>query len=799
MNSSSPTQSPNDPGGKTCFLLPPKINSAGIWENTDSPSVIFSYSLPLLELQIFVLFICSHTIHFFFKRIGLRSLVSQIVAGLMLGPTLLGKVESLKISEFFSPGNPREVLDTTANFGFSIFLFLMGVKTDMGMAFRAARRATVIGIASVLFPLIIALTYHMATASPHQTRGIKLEHMAVITVSSFTSFPVIACLLDELMILNSELGRLALSSAIVADFCGIFLICVVIFSRIWDHSKTSAIKNTAGTISFTFVAIFILRPIMVWMVRRTPEGKPVKDTYIHTVVLMALASALYTNYFDHTPLFGAFVFGLVVPDGPPLGSILVEKFECFVTGVFFPIYVVTTTLRADPGRTMIDVAEEKLDKFNIIVIVLTFLGKLASSFLPSLFCKMPWKDALALALIMSSKGVVELSHFSILKDKKVMRKRAFAVAVIGILLNSAIVPLLVKLLYDPFSRKYAGYQKRNIMYLKRNAEFRILVCVHRPENVSAFIDLLNATGPTKQSPNVVYVLHLIELIGRASPVFIAHQRKETRVSDRYFESVILAFNQYEQRSWGLVTVNPFTAISPTKLMHEDICTLALDKQTSFLLLPFHRKWAIDGSIESESLMIRNLNCSVLERAPCSVGILIDRGVVGRLTSRRTSTWSATPTYSVGIVFFGGKDDREALALAKRMANDPKVSLTVIHFVSKDDNKGIMDHLLDAEVLRNVKKDNSMYMEEEVKDGPQTALILRSIVDGYDLLIVGRRQGIDSVQTSGLSEWSEYPELGIIGDLLASPDFESRTSVLVVQQQQYTDVEYQSVNYECEKI
>lgn len=98
-------------------------------------------------------------------------------------------------------------------------------------------------------------------------------------------------------------------------------------------------------------------------------------------------------------------------------------------------------------------------------------------------------------------------------------------------------------------------------------------------------------------------------------------------------------------------------------------------------------------------------------------------------------------------------------------------------------------MADSEALRDVKlnivgKEYAIFMEEEVvKDGPQTVLMVRSMVDDYDLFIVGRRYSIDSPQTSGLVEWSEFPELGIIGDLLSSSDLESKASVLGVQQQQ----------------
>jgi hypothetical protein len=365
---------------------------------------------------------------------------------------------------------------------------------------------------------------------------------------------------------------------------------------------------------------------------------------------------------------------------------------------------------------------------------------------------------------------------------QIITAQVFALSCVSILVTAIFVPLLVKFMYYP-SRKYAGYQKRNIMHCRDSAELRILVCIHRPDNIAAVNKLLEVSCPSSERPLTVYVFHLIELIGRASPIFISHQMQKKAVSNHsYSKNVILAFNHFEQGNQGAVLVNIFTSISPLKYMHEDICILALDKLTSLVVLPFHRKWSIDGSVELEDNTWRTLNCSVLELAPCSVGILIDRGHFGH------SMLSLESSCSIAMIFLGGSDDREALTFAKRMANHSKITLTVVHFVAVG-NEGdtYWDELLDNEILKDVKLNNVgdeyvIYLEEMVKDGPQMALTVRCIVNEYDLIIVGRRYNVKSPQTSGLEEWSEFPELGTLGDLLASSNLNSRTSIFVVQQQ-----------------
>ncbi|OMP05298.1 Cation/H+ exchanger [Corchorus olitorius] len=784
---------------EVCVYFPPKINSAGIWESKTSPSVILKYSLPVLELHMILAFFVTHLVHFFLNRLdlGIPILASQIITGLILGPMLMvANVDAFK-AIMFPPDFGVQIIDTIAIFGFTLFLFLVGVKMDVKGAFKTVKTAKLIGFLSFLLPLIFGLIVFGLMGEKNQSNEVQAERVAITVTESLTSVSVISCLLSELKILNSELGRLALSSALVGDLSSLILFSAVSMDKKWTKSIGMALLNVGAMILFGIVLVFVLRPFMFWMIRRTPQGKAVKDMYIYTVMLLAFGSSMYAHLLDRSPVFGAFLFGLAVPEGPPLGSALVDKFECFVSGPLVSLYVSTITMRADPMRLFADLAGVK---FNVILGVVTFLAKLLGTFIPLFVTKMPLKDSLAFALIMTSKGIVELSGFSNLKDTKVIQDSNYCVLVIGVLLNSTVVPILVKFLYDPISRKYAGYQMRNIMHLKPDSELRILACVHKPENVGALIGFLNTTCPTEESPNVVYVLHLMELTGRDTPLFIAHQKE--MIAGSSYEKFIIAFNRYEQNNCGLVTMNTFTSMSPPDMMHEDICTMALDKQTSLILLPFHRKWSIDGSIETENNAIRKLNCSVLETCPCSIGILIDRDNAS--TRMLTKSPSRSSCYSVCMIFIGGKDDREALTLAKRMSKDTRLSLTVTRFVSGEDseNNYLLDweEMLDDKVLKDVKHNQAgeyseiMYMEEIVRDGPHAAEIVRSIVDGYDLVIVGRRYGVQSVQTQGLSEWSEFPELGGIGDLLASSDLQSRASVLVVQQQHYVDVDVDKTNY-----
>ncbi|KAI9192723.1 hypothetical protein LWI28_027025 [Acer negundo] len=221
-------------------------------------------------------------------------------------------------------------------------------------------------------------------------------------------------------------------------------------------------------------------------------------------------------------------------------------------------------------------------KSTAMIVAVVLLAKFVAGLIPPLICKVPKRDAIALALIMSSKGIVELTAYTTLANKQIITEGMFRFLFLTVLVTATAVPVLVKYLYNP-SRKYAGYQKRNIMHSKGNSELRILACIYWPDNILSIINFLQASTPTRESPVAVYVLHLINLSGRAAPPFISHKMQMKTISNRsYSKNVILSFSCFEENSGGTVAVHPFTAVSPHKLMHEDVYTLELDKLMSLV-------------------------------------------------------------------------------------------------------------------------------------------------------------------------------------------------------------------------
>ena len=190
---------------------------------------------------------------------------------------------------------------------------------------------------------------------------------------------------------------------------------------------------------------------------------------------------------------------------------------------------------------------------------------------------------------------------------QVLDDEAFAIMVVVAVVMTGIITPIVTTIYRP-ARKFLPYKRRSIQSSKSDAELRVLVCIHTPRNVPTIINLLEASYPTKKSPICVYVLHLVELTGRASAMLIVHNtRKSGRPAlnrtQAQSDHIINAFENYEQHA-GCVSVQPLTAISPYSTMHEDICSLAEDKRVAFIIIPFHKQQTVDGGMEATNPAFR---------------------------------------------------------------------------------------------------------------------------------------------------------------------------------------------------
>ncbi|CAL5426939.1 unnamed protein product [Camellia sinensis] len=772
-------------GGRVRVSLPyvchnvHQINSGGIWHGNNP----LDYSLPTLMLQLSLITIITRFVYVVLKPFGQPLIVSQILGGVVLGPSILGQNTSFSTKLF--PKKGKNILDTLSIFGFTLFIFLIGVKMDPSMVLRSGKKTLAIGILGFFIPYglasFVAFLLQQFLSLDHEISSVL---PSLIIMLSMTAFPVMACFLDDLKILNSEIGRLASSSSIICDICHWTIMSVKYAAKLaMAKSFKLSVGSFLSAVLYIVVIVFGVRPAALWIIRHTPEGRPVKERYISAVLVTLMCCGLVGEILGLSSIMAALAIGLVIPDGPPLGAALVERLDCFVSVLLMPLFFTICGLQMDVF------AIEKLRNAGVMLLVVlaAFIGKIMGTMLPPLFCRMPFRDALSLGLIMNSKGIVELALLNDWKQSKIINEECYTIMIISVVLVTGVISPLVKVLYDP-SKRYVAYKRRTILHLRQNDELRVLACVHGQENVQAIMTLLQvSSSPRSEFPVNLVVLHLVKLMGRSSSLLIAHREREKpsptpTISERIFN----AFKKLELQSNGRLFVHCYKGISPYATMHNDVCSLALEKRTTLIIVPFHKLWVYGQRVET-SYAFRHLNKNVLDRSPCSVGILIDRG------NRKSRYIIADPSsYRVAVLFFGGADDREALAYARRMSQHPNVMLSLIRFAASNPAIPIVggterSRMLDADILSHFKlnlnqSEQVLYQEEVVSTGMDVLRVTRAVLEnGYDLVMVGRRHGDSNIMLQ-LGKWKQRGELGSIGEILASSDFECSASALVMQQQ-----------------
>ena len=360
---------------------------------------------------------------------------------------------------------------------------------------------------------------------------------------------------------------------------------------------------------------------------------------------------------------------------------------------------------------------------------------------------------------------------------QILKVPAFTLLIIMTVAVTATCSPLINILYDP-TKPYMVSQRRNIQHNPPDQELRIVLCILDTEAINGLIRLLDISNPTSSSPFSISVVRLTELVGRSSPLFIDHEKQQVPPIYQWTNTINVLEHHQELKGMSM-QLHFFTSVAPKQSMFRDICELALEQEASLIILPF-------DSADVHDHAARAVNSQVLNNAPCSVAIFVDKGLLE--INKIGSSIRRTP-YRFAVLFLGGGDAREALVYADRMVANQDVFLEVVRFLPEnflrynDIERKLDDGIVTWFCVKNEMTQRVVYREVLVRNGEETIERIQDMNDGaFDLFIVGRKHGINPILLTGLSEWSESEDLGLIGDYISSADFFGSASVLVVQQQ-----------------
>lgn len=326
--------------------------------------------------------------------------------GILLGPSCLGR--NLRYWDALFPARQAQFLVMASLIGAAYFIFIITLKMDIAMTLRAAKSTWRIGVIPFLASfavILILLRFHFDTQLFPHFKATSFGHV-IAAMMSFSFFPVVSESLMEHNLITTELGQIALSSAILND---VTQWCLIASNRVVGTKtvKESIIVLISYSV-FLFLCFFIIRPLMKLIVRRTPVGKPVKEIYIVFILLGVFVMAGISDIIGISIFMGPLFFGLVIPSGPPLGSILIEKSEAIMSRFILPFFFIFIGMNTD--LSAIDNWKEFIT-FQCILFA-GFLAKILACVLVSLSYNIKPRHGMVLGLMLNVKGITELIAFS---------------------------------------------------------------------------------------------------------------------------------------------------------------------------------------------------------------------------------------------------------------------------------------------------------------------------------------------------------------------------------------------------
>jgi Kef-type K+ transport system membrane component KefB len=401
--------------------------------------------LPLLLVQIIVILVAARLVGALVRRVGQPQVVGEMLAGIALGPSLLG-AQAPAVSAMLFPPNSLGFLNTLSQIGLLVFMFLIGLELDPKVIRERARSAVVISHASIVAPFmlgaILAIVLYPTLAGARVTfTGFALFMGAAMSV---TAFPVLARILTERRLLRTPIGAVAIACAAIDDVTAwcILAVVVVIVRASGGHAAGAGVPlwvTLGGSLAFaTFMLTAGRRALRTLETRYVARGRVTQDM-IAVLMLAMLASAWITERLGVHALFGAFLVGAVSPKGEGFVHALLERFEDVMVVMLLPLFFAFTGLRTEV--TLIEGVGGWL--VCALVIAVAVVGKVGGSVLAARATHMPWRDATVIGVLLNTRGLMELVILNVGLDIGVISRELFAMMVLMALTTTFMTTPLV--------------------------------------------------------------------------------------------------------------------------------------------------------------------------------------------------------------------------------------------------------------------------------------------------------------------------------------------------------------------
>lgn len=651
----------------------------------------------ILLLQLALILALSRVMGWIFGYFRQPQVMGEMIAGIMLGPSLLGWLAP-DVAQHIFPAQSVQYLSVLSQVGVIFFLFLVGLELDPKLLKNRGHVAVVISHVSIIAPFLLgaALALYLYPRLFNNAPYMSFTSVALFmgAAMSITAFPVLARILTERNIHKTKIGAIAITCAAVDDVTAWCMLAFVVGIARADGLVPG--MQTAGmSVIYVLFMYSVIRPLLRRLQIHYERRGRLTQNVVAIIFLLTLCSAYVTEAIGIHALFGAFLMGAMMPKGTQFVRALSEKLEDYTVIFLLPIFFAYTGLRTQIG--LLNNGELWFD--TILIILVACLGKFGGSTLAGRACGLGWREASTIGILMNTRGLMELVILNIGLQEGVITPAVFAMMVIMALVTTA---LTTPVLHWVFPSRLPG---SDAAISKQRHGFTILVPVSLPNSgpaLARFASLL--IGPAENAGRVL-ALHL------SRPV--DHEAYRSGLDEALPETPLAPLTPLLAEALKhKLTVEPVSFVS--REIAGDIAAVAEARYADLVLMGFHKpvfgKALLGGTVHR-----------VMNQCPTDVAILIDRGV--------------EHARSILVPFLGSPHDRLAISLAERLARTMQAQVTILHIVESSADRTKLGAQSEVDrVFSNPALAGSVHFRVVADDSPEDVVLREA--RNFDLLVIG---------------------------------------------------------------
>jgi Kef-type K+ transport system membrane component KefB len=490
------------------------------------------HPLALLLAQIITIIFVARFFGWIFRKIGQPSVIGEILAGIVLGPSLVG----LYFPEYSAMLFPKQSLGNLqflSQIGLILFMFVIGMELDLKVLKNKAQEAIVISHASIIFPFTLGIGLAFFIYQEFAPVGVQFTSFALFIgiAMSITAFPVLARIVQERGIHKTRLGTIVITCAAADDITAWCLLAAVI-AIVKAGSFVSSLYIIAMAATYVILMIKVVRPFLKRIGDLNSNKESLSKPIVAIFFLTLIISSYATEVIGIHALFGAFMAGAIMPENAKFRTIFIEKVEDVALVLLLPLFFVFTGLRTEIGL----LNDWYLWKVTALIILVAVIGKFLGSALAARFVGQSWKDSWTIGALMNTRGLMELVVLNIGYDLGVLTPEIFAMMVIMALVTTFMTGPALDFINWIFHYKEEIIPKE----ISDLSKYRILLSFGQPENGKTLLRFANGLVRNLKGNAAITAMHLAQSNE-------SHHFNVIEYEKECFEPIIEASQQLNQK------------------------------------------------------------------------------------------------------------------------------------------------------------------------------------------------------------------------------------------------------------